>query len=129
MRGFNKVIIAGNLVADPEIKETNGLSRVSVAVAVNYSKKSGETRKEGVYYFDVAMFGAMAENLAKYKKKGDPILVEGSLVQQRWETPEGQKRQKVGIVAREVHFLPRSGQGPGHEDEPPPMVEEGDIPF
>jgi single-strand DNA-binding protein len=129
MRGFNKVIIAGNMVHDPEIKETGGKPRLSVAIAVNYTSGSGTEKKEGVYYFDVTMFGPLAENVAKYKKKGDPLLIEGILVQQRWETDGGQKRSKVGIIARDVQFLNRGGQGQGlAEDEPPPVGDE-EIPF
>ena len=56
------------------------------------------------------------------------MLIEGTLVQQRWDDPaSGQKRSRVGIVAREIQYLPRGGNGPAEEEGPP--LDEGEIPF
>ena len=115
MRGFNSVTIAGNIVRDPELNTEGSTPRLAISVAVNYQSGSGAMKKNGVYYFDVTLFGLSAESTAKYKRKGDPVLVSGMLVQQRWDDKgTGQKRSKVSILAREVHFLNRGIGQPEH---------------
>ena len=91
--------------------------------------------KDEVSYIDIVVFGKTAENCGQYLNKGDAILVEGRLQQRRWETEDGQKRNKVEVVAQLVNFMPKrsgqSGQGGKQEQEPmpEPPVDEGDIPF
>lgn len=140
MNGISKVIIAGNLVHDPAIKYAAGGSPwCTVAVAVNLPKKNGNTWTTEAHYFEVVVWGKQAENLCQHKKKGDPVLVDGTLTQSRWETPEGQKRSKVVIAARGVTYLPRGNSGPSAPGEVPhnvgqafpdaQPVDEGEIPF
>jgi single-strand DNA-binding protein len=133
---FNRVILAGNLVRDPEIRYLpSGLSVTSFAVAVNSRYKQNNELKEEVSYFDIVVFGKMGENCAEYLSKGRPVLVEGRLRQRRWEA-EGVKKSKIEVVADNVQFLgsPRGGGGaegaagsPGAA--PAPGGQDDDIPF
>ncbi len=139
---FNRVIIAGNLVRDPEIRYLpSGLSVTSFAVAVNSRYKQNNEVKEEVSYFDIVVFGKMGENCAEYLSKGRPVLVEGRLRQRRWEA-EGVKKSKIEVVADNVQFLgsPRgaggaeggagSGAGSGSPGAAPaPGGHDDDIPF
>ncbi len=130
---FNKVIIAGNLVRDPEIRFLpSGLSVTNFTVAVNHSFRQNEELKEEVSYFDVVVFGRQGENCAEYLAKGRPVLVEGRLRQRRWETEDGKVRSKIEIVAQQVQFLgsPRS-ESAVVEPVVEPISDEGeeDIPF
>lgn len=140
MTSFNKVILLGNLTRDPEVRYTpNGAAVASFAIAVNRKYKQGEETKEEVSYFDIVVFGRQAETCGQYINKGDSVLVEGRLQQRRWETEDGQKRNKVEVVGQSVHFMPKrsssgqGGQGGGQTGQSEPMpeapVDEGDIPF
>ncbi|HZW35683.1 MAG: single-stranded DNA-binding protein [Deltaproteobacteria bacterium] len=131
---FNRVILAGNLVRDPEIRYLpSGTSVTSFGLAVNYRYKQNNELKEEVSFFDIVVFGKQGENCAEYLSKGRPVLVEGRLRQRRWES-EGTKRSKIEVVADGVQFLgsPRSGAGEGGSGGAPPQGAETpdeDIPF
>ena len=136
---FNRVILAGNLVRDPEIRYLpSGLSVTSFAVAVNSRYKQNNELKEEVSYFDIVVFGKMGENCAEYLSKGRPVLVEGRLRQRRWET-EGVKKSKIEVVADNVQFLgsPRGAASAGGAEgaagspgaTPAPGGQDEDIPF
>ncbi len=136
---FNRVILAGNLVRDPEIRYLpSGLSVTSFAVAVNSRYKQNNELKEEVSYFDIVVFGKMGENCAEYLSKGRPVLVEGRLRQRRWET-EGVKKSKIEVVADNVQFLgsPRGAGGAGGAEgaagsagaAPASGGQDDDIPF
>ncbi len=109
---FNRVILAGNLVRDPEIRYLpSGLSVTSFGIAVNSRYKQNNELKEEVSFFDIVVFGKLGENCAEYLSKGRSVLVEGRLRQRRWEA-DGQKRSKIEVVADGVQFLgPPKGQG------------------
>ncbi|RMG59714.1 MAG: single-stranded DNA-binding protein [Deltaproteobacteria bacterium] len=130
---FNRVIIAGNLVRDPEVRFLpSGTSVTNFTVAVNHTFRQNDDVREEVSYFDVVVFGRQGENCAEYLSKGRAVLVEGRLRQRRWETNDGQRRSKVEIVAQNVQFL-GSPRSEGREEEPvvEPIVDETeeDIPF
>lgn len=110
MVSFNRVIIAGNLTRDPELRFTNeGVPVVDFGLAVNDRYKD----KEKVHFFDVSAWRGLAETIANYKKKGDPILVEGRLQYRTWEAQDGSKRSKVDVVADNVQFLGSRSDGEG----------------
>jgi single-strand DNA-binding protein len=99
---FNRVILAGNLTRDPELRFTNdGIPVCSFGLAVNRVR----SRNEEVDFFDVSAWRELGETIANYKKKGDPILVEGRLQYRTWEAQDGSKRSKVDVVADNVQFL------------------------
>jgi single-strand DNA-binding protein len=134
MTSFNKVILLGNLTRDPEVRYTpNGSAVASFAIAVNRKYKQGDETKEEVSYIDIVVWGKQAESCGQYINKGDSVLIEGRLQQRRWETEDGQKRNKVEVVAERVNFMPKrskpgqSGASPEPQAEGP--VDEGEIPF
>jgi single-strand DNA-binding protein len=134
MTSFNKVILLGNLTRDPEVRYTpNGIAVASFAIAVNRKYKQGDETKEEVSYIDIVVFGKQAESCGQYINKGDSVLIDGRLQQRRWETEEGQKRNKIEVVAQSVNFMPKRSSGSqahGHaEPAQEAPVDEGDIPF
>ena len=107
MASFNKVILVGNLTRDPELRVTGtGLSICKIGLAVNrsYTSKDGESKDETTYV-DVDAFGKQAEILGKYMQKGRPLMVEGRLKLDQWESNDGQKRSKLGVVLESFQFL------------------------
>src|SRR5918994_969821 len=111
MVSFNRVVLAGNLTRDPELRFTNdGIPVCSFGLAVNRVR----SRSEEVDFFDISAWRELGETIANYKKKGDPILVEGRLQNRTWEAQDGSKRSKVDVVADNVQFL--SGPGDSSDD-------------
>ncbi len=107
MASLNRVFIIGNLTMDPELRFTpNGTAVANLRVAVNhrYQGASGDWVEEASF-FNVVAWGRQAEVCNEYLRKGRPVLIEGRLRSRSWETPEGQKRSAVEIVASRVQFL------------------------
>src|SRR5277367_1770148 len=116
MANFNKVILAGNLTRDPELRYTpKGMAIAKFGLAINRTWKSetGESKEE-VTFVDVDAFGRSAENIGQYFKKGRPILIEGRLKLDQWDDKQtGQKRSRLGIVLESFQFLDSKGGGGG----------------
>jgi single-strand DNA-binding protein len=113
---INRVIITGNLTADPELRSLpSGTSICKLRVACNTRRKDNSTGDwvDKPNYFDVTVWGAQGENCARYLSKGRPVAIDGRLEWREWETQEGGKRQAVDIIADTVQFLssPRDGEG------------------
>ena len=123
MASFNKVILMGNLTRDPEMRVTpNGHSicKIGLAVSRTFSTRDGERREETAFV-DIDAFGKQAEVIAKYMRKGRPIMVEGRLKLDQWESNEGQKRSKLGVVLENFQFLgSRDDNQEGYESSSPP---------
>jgi single-strand DNA-binding protein len=101
---YNRVILAGNMTRDPELRFTNdGIPVCSFGIAVNRVR----SRSEEVDFFNISAWRELGETIANYKKKGDPILVEGRLQYRTWEAQDGSKRSAVDVVADRVEFLGR----------------------
>ena len=115
MASFNRVIIMGNLTADIDLRYTPSNTAVTdVTVAVNDRRKSptGEWIEETTFV-DVTLWGRTAEVASEYLGKGSPILIEGRLKLDRWET-EGQKRSKLKVVGERMQMVGgRGGEGGG----------------
>ena len=121
MVNFNRVMLAGNLVRDPELRFTsNGIPVCSFSIAVNRVR----SKDDAADFFNVSAWRELGETIATHKKKGDPILVEGRLQYRTWEAEDGTKRSAVDVVADGVQFLGRS-QNPQSEDVP--SSAEGDT--
>jgi len=104
---LNSVNVMGNLTRDPELKYTpSGKSVCSLSIANNRVFTKGGEKVTEVSYFDVEVWGTIAENCVKYLSKGSGIIVEGRLKQDRWEK-EGKTQSRVRISANNVHFMPR----------------------
>ena len=130
MASFNKVILLGNLTRDPETRVTaNGLTICKLGLAVSrvFSTRDGE-RKEETAFVDIDAFGKQAEVITKYMRKGRPLMVEGRLKLDQWETNDGQKRSKLNVVLENFQFLPSGGSdnggggnSGGYESSSPPQ--------
>lgn len=113
-KGFNKVIIMGNLTRDPELRTTpSGQNVASFSLAVNrtWRNASGE-QQEAVDYIDCNAWGKAGEIISQYMQKGRAILVSGRLQQRSWEQ-DGQKRSKVEVVVEDFNFVGGGGDGGG----------------
>ena len=125
MASFNKVILMGNLTRDPELRYTSkgtAIARLGLAVNRVWKTETGENREE-VTFIDLDAFGPQAETLAKYMKKGRPILVEGRLRLDQWDDKQtGQKRSKLGVVVEGFQFLGSGNRGDSAEEGPRPAA-------
>lgn len=105
MANYNRVILAGNLTRDPELRQTgSGISVANFGIAVNRVR----SKNEEVDFFDITAWRELGETIANYKKKGDPILVEGKLQYQTYKDRDGNNRSKIIVVADNVQFLGRA---------------------
>lgn len=107
MSNFNKVFLMGNLTRDPELRYTpSGMAIVKFGMAINRTFKSqeGEQKKE-TCFVDITMFGRRAEVVSEYFSKGSPIFIEGRLQYDQWEGQDGQKRNKLVVVAENFEFV------------------------
>jgi single-strand DNA-binding protein len=113
-KGFNKVILMGNLTRDPEVRTTGGGQSVTnFGLAVNRTWKSADgTTQEAVSYIDCVAWGKTGEIIAQYMQKGRPLLVSGRLDQRSWEQ-DGQKRSKVEVIVEDFNFVGGGQQGGG----------------
>ncbi len=124
-RSFNQVTLMGNLTRDPELRTTpNGATVCSFSLALNRSYKNSEGNwTEATDYIDIVAWGPLGERVAQYLTKGRPALVSGRLQSRSWEQ-DGQKRNKVEVVANDVTFLGSPGGGSAgatvNTDEPAP---------
>lgn len=110
MTSMNRVFLAGNLTRDPELRQTNtgqSVSDLGLAVNERYRNRDGED-VERTCFADVVVWGKQAEVCHQHLAKGAPVLVEGKLQQDRWETEDGQKHSKMRIRATKVQFLNRA---------------------
>ena len=112
MASFNKVILAGNLTRDPELRYTpkgTAIARLGIACNRKWKSETGELKEE-VTFVDVDAFGKQAETIGQYLKKGRPILIEGRLRYDTWEDKQsGQKKSKLGVVLENFQFLDSGG--------------------
>jgi single-strand DNA-binding protein len=127
---YNKSILIGRMVADPELRTTpNGVSVCSFRIAVNrpYSKDGGKAD-----FIDIVAWRERAEFVCRYFSKGKPILVEGSIQTRNYEDKNGSKRTAVEVVADNVQFVggkddakPKSAD----DDDFAEVEDDGDLPF
>lgn len=113
-RGFNKVILMGNLARSPELKCTadrTAYAKFAIAVNQAWKDKNGELQ-ESVDFIPVTVWGAKAENCEKYLKKGSRALVEGRIQVRKYEGKDGESKYATDVVASGVTFL---GDGQSRE--------------
>lgn len=127
MANFNKVILAGNLTRDPELRYTpsgKAIAKFGMAINRNWTTDTGE-KKEEVTFVDIDSFGRQAEVISQYLKKGRPVLIEGRLKLDQWDDKQtGQKRSRLGVVLESFSFLDAGGRGGegGAGSAPAPMA-------
>jgi single-strand DNA-binding protein len=106
---FNRIILIGNLVSDPELKTTTSgvsVTRFRIAVGRRFAKADAEVKAD---FFDIVAWRNTAEFVSKFFKKGSPILVSGSLQNRSWSDSDGNKRYATEIIADEVSFVGSKG--------------------
>jgi len=151
MASFNKVILAGNLTRDPELRYTpKGVAIAKITLAINrtWKNEAGEPKEE-VTFVDVDAFNRQAEVIGQYLKKGRPFLVEGRLKLDQWEDKNThQKQSKLKVVLEGFSFIdskggdsaapasarPAATPAAAAEAQPPaeaeaPEPEQDDVPF
>lgn len=118
---LNKVIIAGNLTRDPELRQTaSGQNVCTVGVATNrvWNDPSGQ-KQQATEFHNVVLWGRLAEITNQYLKKGRLILIEGRLQTRSWDDKQtGQKKYKTEIVAETIQFGPQGSSGMGGGNTP-----------
>ena len=152
-RGVNKVILVGNLGADPETKYTAGgaaITNIRVATSESWRDKQTGENQERTEWHRVVFFGRLAEISGEYLRKGSQVYIEGKLRTNKWQDQSGQDRYSTDIVADEMQMLgSREGGGvarpaqqqsggfrenkPAQTQQPAPAADDGftddDIPF
>ncbi|HUV85223.1 MAG TPA: single-stranded DNA-binding protein [Methanosarcinales archaeon] len=98
---FNKVILQGNIVRDPEIKAAGSSQVCKFTLAISHKYKEVEE----VIFMDIAVWGPQADACSKWLKKGSSALVSGRLKQESWKAQTGEERSKFVVVAEQVVFL------------------------
>ena len=146
-RGINKVIIVGNLGADPETRympSGSAVTNLSIATSEQWKDKQTGEQKERTEWHKVAMFNLLAEIAAEYLRKGSQVYIEGKLRTRKWQDRDGNDRWTTEVIADEMQMLggrggggsapmsSDSGPGGGSSGGPPqspPDDFEDDIPF
>ena len=149
-RGINKVILVGNLGADPETRympSGKPVTNIRIATSEGWTDKQSGDKQERTEWHSVVLFEKLAEISAEYLRKGSQVYIEGSLRTRKWQDKEGKDRYTTEIVAREMQMLGGRGGGSGEggnerrlsvassstSSSAPPAIESGefddDIPF
>ncbi|MCD4726935.1 MAG: single-stranded DNA-binding protein [Pirellulales bacterium] len=126
MASYNRVVLMGNLTRDPEIRYLQSGTAVSdIGVAVNDKRKnaSGEWVEETTFV-EVTLWARTAEVAGEYLSKGSPVLIEGRLKYEAWETQDGQKRSKLKVVGERMQMLGSRGQGGSGGGGPRPAARQ-----
>ncbi len=112
---LNRVLVAGRLTADPQLRSTTGGQSVGtfgVATSRSWTDKGGQ-KQEQTEFHNIVVWGRQAELCAQYLKKGALVLIEGRLQTREWEDKTGGKRRTTEIIAEAVQFGPRQEGGSG----------------
>ena len=147
-RGVYKVILIGNLGADPEVRYTPDgapVANFNLATSESWNDRSSGEKQERTEWHRLVVWRKLAEIAGQYLKKGSKIYIEGKLQTRSWEDQSGQKRYTTEVVVNEMEMLDSRGEGGGGggggisrdpgpaaqpESGPPPGVaEDDDLPF
>ncbi len=122
-RGVNKVILVGNLGADPETRYTasgSAITNIRVATSETWKDKQTGENQERTEWHRIVFFNRLAEIAGEYLRKGSQVYVEGSLRTRKWQDQSGQDRYSTEVVASEMQMLGgRGGGGGGSFDQSP----------
>ena len=127
MASVNKVILIGNLGADPETRylpSGDAVTNIRVATTEKWRDKGGE-QQEHTEWHRIAFFGKLAEIAGEYLKKGSPVYVEGRIRTRKWQDKEGQDRYSTEIVADRMQLLGSRGGGGGGDGPREPREPRG----
>ena len=115
-RGVNKVILVGNLGADPEVKympSGSAVANITIATSESWKDKQSGEQQDRTEWHKVVFFNRLAEIAGEYLKKGAKVYVEGSLRTRKWQDKNGQDRYTTEIVASEMQMLDGKGAASG----------------
>ena len=142
-QGVNKVILIGNLGADPEVRYTGdgtAVANFSLATAESWKDRTSGERQERTEWHRVVLWRQLAELAKEYLKKGSKVYIEGKLQTRSWDDQSGQKRYTTEVVGNQMNFLDSrdaanggGGNGSGDPGPTPPPYNSGDddddLPF
>ena len=143
-RGINKVILVGNLGADPETRympSGGAVTNIRIATSESWKDKNTGEAQERTEWHSIAFFGRLAEIAGEYLRKGSQVYVEGRLRTRKWQDRDGNDRYTTEVIANEMQMLgSRPGSGaparsesgappPGAMPPPPDSGFDDDIPF
>lgn len=126
---INKVMITGNLTRDPDLRATaSGMSVLSFGVAVNERYKNQQTGEweDHPNYIDCTMFGARAQSVSRFLKKGSKVAIEGKLRWSQWER-DGQKRSKIEVIVDDLEFLFPNNDGNNYAPNTPKPAQPAPV--
>lgn len=115
-RGINKVILIGNLGADPETRSMPSgmtVANIRVATSENWKDKQSGEQKERTEWHSVALFGRLGEIAGEYLRKGSQVYIEGSLRTRKWQDKEGRDRYTTEVIANDMQMIGGRGGGGG----------------
>lgn len=119
MVSLNRVIVAGNLARDPELKVTSSNRKfTNMVIAINefWKDKDGKTAKKTIY-INIIAWGSLAENCAKFLKKGRAVMIEGRIESDKYEDKNGKKQYITRINSNNVVFLENSSRNNNYADD------------
>lgn len=152
MASVNKVIVLGNLGADPEVRFTQGgqcVATLSIATSERWKNKQTGEPEEKTEWHRVVLWGKLGELARDYLAKGRSVYIEGRLQTRKWEDNQGQTKYTTEIIGQTMQFIGNRSEGSGSgsgssygsgssggasqssgsPSEPPPFDEDDDIPF
>ncbi len=132
-RGLNRIIMIGNLGADPEIKYTaSGTAIANFNIAINEKRKKDGEWQDHTEWVPVTLFGKTAETAKDYLRKGSCVYIEGRWQTRSWEDQSGDRKYRTEVIANQMIMLDGSGgkggSGGSKRDEAPPYGDD-DLPF
>ena len=119
-RGVNKVILVGNLGADPETRygaSGNAITNIRIATSESWTDRQTNERRENTEWHRVVMFGRLAEIAEQYLRKGRQVYIEGRIQTRKWQGQDGQDRYTTEIVANDMQMLGGRGDTGGDADD------------
>jgi single-strand DNA-binding protein len=115
-RGVNKVILVGNLGADPETRSMPSgmtVTNIRIATSESWKDKSSGAQQERTEWHSIALFGRLGEVAAEYLRKGSQVFIEGKLRTRKWQDKQGNDRYTTEIIADNMQMLGGRGGGMG----------------
>lgn len=138
-KGVNKVILVGNLGADPDVRympSGRGVTNIRIATSESWKDKQTGDQQERTEWHSVVLFDKLGEIAAEYLRKGSQVYIEGSLRTRKWQDKEGKDRYTTEVIASQMQMLggkPQGERAPRQESAPAPSADVGefddDIPF
>ena len=130
-RGINKVILVGNLGADPETRympSGKAVTNIRIATSEGWKDKTTGDLQERTEWHRIALFDKLAEIAAEYLRKGSQVYIEGSLRTRKWQDKEGKDQYSTEVVAREMQMLGGRGGGAAGGSSPEGRAERRPAP-